>query len=201
MVTTDRADLDTLVRTLRDHGASKSDLARHSGRGGFLLPDYDRVGFNYRMTDIQGALGNAQMARVATVLEGRAARARVYDELLRGRDWIARPVVPEGMTHGWQSYVCLFQPKKPTLGNLDTICERRNAIMADLEERGIATRQGTHAPVLTGFYRGKYGLRAESFPNAVIAERASISLPLYPQMTEDEQRRVVTELDRAFEAS
>jgi len=64
-----------------------------------------------------------------------------------------------------------------------------------LEAKGIATRQGTHAPVVLGYYAEKYGLRPEQFPNAYLADRLSLALPLYPQMTEVEQNRVVTELN------
>ncbi len=72
--------------------------------------------------------------------------------------------------------------------------ERRNALMATLDERGVATRQGTHAPVLTRLYRERYGVRPDDFPNAVLADRLSIALPLYPQLTDEEQATVVREL-------
>ena len=70
--------------------------------------------------------------------------------------------------------------------------------MRELERAGIPTRQGTHAPILTAFYARKYGLRPEQFPNAHAADRLSLALPLYPQMTEDDQATVFTELSRAF---
>jgi dTDP-4-amino-4,6-dideoxygalactose transaminase len=66
--------------------------------------------------------------------------------------------------------------------------------MASMEARGIATRQGTHAPVLQGYYREAYGLSAEAFPRATLADRLTISLPLFPQMTDGEQDRVVEAL-------
>ena len=73
--------------------------------------------------------------------------------------------------------------------------------MARLEERGIATRQGTHAPVLQGFYRRKYGFTPESFPNSTIADRLSLALPLFPTLTDDEQGYVVQELGAAIAAT
>jgi perosamine synthetase len=70
--------------------------------------------------------------------------------------------------------------------------------MADLEERGIATRQGTHSPVLTPLYSDRYGLRPEDFPNSVFADRLTIALPLFPQLTEEEQAEVISRLSTAY---
>ena len=70
--------------------------------------------------------------------------------------------------------------------------------MMTLEEKGIATRQGTHSPIIQGFYAEKYGLRPEQFPNSYIADRLSLALPLYPQMTQEEQNLVVESLRSAI---
>ena len=196
MVTTARADLDRAARSLRDHGASRSDFARHHASTAFLLADYDILGYNYRMTDIQAAIGCVQMERARGVLEARTRVARAYDAALADLDWLATPVVPDGYVHGYQAYVCLFRPDEPSLGNLAHIQETRNALMTELENAGIATRQGTHAAALTGYYRAKYGTVPEQFPNAAIAEGASLTLPLYPQMTDGEQAEVVERLRR-----
>jgi dTDP-4-amino-4,6-dideoxygalactose transaminase len=201
MVTTDRADLDTTLRSLRDHGASRSDLQRHTDKGGFLLADYNRLGYNYRMTDVQGALGCAQMDRASFVLRARTEVAKRYDELLADVDWLAKPTTPEGYVHGYQAYVTLFRPETPTLGNYERLHDRRNTIMSELEERGIATRQGTHAPVALGVYAKKYGLRAESFPNALFADRLSLALPLYVELSASDQEYVVDELRKAYARS
>ena len=198
MVTTERAELEPVFRSLRDHGASRSDLARHTEKGGFLLADYDRLGYNYRMTDLQGALGCAQIERASFILARRAEVAQRYDELLADVGWLVRPRTPDGYVHGWQSYVTLFRPEKPTLDNVERLQRRRDAIMSDLEARGIATRQGTHAPVALGYYARKYGLRAESYPNAVLADRLSLALPLYVELSADDQDHVVSELRRAY---
>ena len=193
MLTTARDDLDRLTRSLRDHGASRSDLERHT-QAGFLLSDYDHLGYNYRMTDIQGALGCAQMDRVEMILEARRRRAARYDELLADIDWLVPPHVPEAMVHGYQAYVCQFRPSTPTMEGLAGMRRRRNTLMALLEAAGIATRQGTHSPILQGFYREKYGLRPEAFPFSAMADGLTLALPLYPQMTDAEQDRVVEAL-------
>jgi dTDP-4-amino-4,6-dideoxygalactose transaminase len=197
MITTADEQLARQVAILRDHGASRTDLARHDGGAGFLLADYDDLGFNYRMTDLQGAVGCVQMDRAPWILEQRARIATTYDRLLADLDWIVTPVVPAGHIHGWQSYVTLFAPERPTLGNVAELHRLRNGVMLALEQQGIATRQGTHAPVTLGYYATKYGLRGEDFPNALLADRLSLSLPLYAQLTEAEQELVVERMSAA----
>lgn len=201
MLTTQRADWDEEARSLRDHGADMSDLRRHEEPQAFLLSDFNRLGYNYRMTDLQGALGCAQMKRVDWMLDERRRRARLYDEALREHDWLATPVVPEGNAHGYQAYVCVFRPEEPSLDNLDRLAERRNEMMTEMERRGIATRQGTHAAALTAYYAERYAIAREDVPVAAIAEKLSLALPLYPDMTDEEQELVLTELRSAFEAS
>jgi len=71
--------------------------------------------------------------------------------------------------------------------------------MLRLEAKGIATRSGTHAPVILGYYAEKYGLRPEQFTNSYLADRLSLTLSLYPQMTSEEQAFVVTEIRQTFE--
>ena len=80
------------------------------------------------------------------------------------------------------------------MANVDALHDRRNHLMATLEGKGIATRQGSHAPVLQAYYVNKYGIPRDRFPNAVLADRVSLSLPLYPQMNDDEQAFVVSSL-------
>ena len=76
---------------------------------------------------------------------------------------------------------------------------RRNDAMAALEAMGIATRQGTHAAALTGYYRSKYRTAAGDFPQTALAEGLSISLPLYPQMDASDQEFVAEALAQAWE--
>jgi perosamine synthetase len=178
-----------LVTTMRDHGA-----AARRDEPSFLLPDYDELGFNYRMTDLQGAIGCVQLDRAAFILAQRRLRARRYDEALASFGWLRTPHVPPHMEHGYQAYVCLFAPEEPSPANVDALEARRNMLMAKLEERGITTRQGTHAPVLRAYYRKRFGIDPAAFPNAVLAEKLSLALPLYPQMTDEEQERVVVAL-------
>jgi perosamine synthetase len=198
MVTTSDADRASLIRTLRDHGASRSDLERHQQQYSFLLAEYRHLGFNFRMTDIQGALGTTQLAKAARIMAGRRRAASWYDELLAGIEWLTLPHRDPRVRHGEQSYVCLFQPEAATLGNCDRIFAQRNDGMAQLEARGIVTRQGTHAPAHLPYYAAKYGIMPGDFPNAWMAERCTISLPLYAAMTEGECALVVSALQEVF---
>lgn len=200
MVLANDRELAEKVRALRDHGATKSDLQRHEGKRSFLMPEYNSVGYNYRMTDLQGSVGVAQMGKLRYILERRSALARRYDQALEKLEWLETPYIPEGYVHGYQSYVCLFRPEEPTMGNVEELHEQRNALMERLEDRGIATRQGTQAVHVLGYYRRKYGLRPADFPNAYLAERLSLALPLYAQMTDEEQDFVCQSLRDAFDA-
>lgn len=201
MVTTARSDMASTMASLRDHGATRSDFVRHQEASAFLLADYPHLGFNYRMTDLQGALGCAQLDRASWILERRRALAAAYTARLQGLDWLAPPIIPAGFEHGYQAYVCLFHPERPTRANAARLGTLRNRVMAALEAEGIATRQGTHAAALTAYYARKYALTPDDFPNAFIAEHLSLTLPLYPQMSNEEQQFVVDGLQRAFAAA
>lgn len=201
MITTSDDALASLCRTLRDHGASRTDLERHEQQYSFLLAEYRHLGHNFRMTDLQGALGVTQMRKADRIQAGRKAAAACYDALLPALEWLRPPFRHIDYGHGQQSYVCLFQPESPTLANIDALFAQRNAMMHGLEQQGIVTRQGTHAPPHLHYYREKYGYRREDFPNAFIAEHASITLPLFAGMTSDECERVVAALAAGIVAS
>ncbi len=199
MITTNNSELDSLCRTLRDHGASRSDYTRHSEKYSFLLAEYRHLGYNFRMTDIQGALGVSQMNKAKRIMEQRRYAASLYDEMLDGLEWIQLPYKNPDYIHGYQSYVCLFQPETPSLNNCDNLHNVRNEIMVNLESKGIITRQGTHSAAHVDFYREKYNIKNEDFPNSYIAEKLSITLPLYAGMSEIEVNTVVSELKTEFE--
>ena len=200
-IMTARGSVDTLARTLRDHGASRSDLDRHTGSAGFLLPNYAHLGYNFRMTDIQAAVGCEQFKRACWIFEQRERLAALYGSMLGKLEAIELPVVPPGYSHGYQSYVCLFGTRNRSCSNVQLANARRNEVMRVLEGEGIATRQGTHAAALQPFYTNRYGLRAEQFPNSFLADRLSLALPLFPQMTDDELSTVCDAMTRACAAS
>jgi perosamine synthetase len=140
------------------------------------------------------------MRKLRYILERRIALAQRYDEMLKDLAWLETPYTAEGYVHGYQSYVCLFVPEEPTMYNVEELHERRNALMERLEDKGIATRQGTQAVHVLGYYRRKYGLRPADFPNAYLADRLSLALPLYAQMTDAEQDWVCQSLRAVWNA-
>jgi len=202
MIVTSDSDLSAKVSSLRDHGAAKSDLARHKEKGGSLLPDFPYRGYNYRMTDFQGALGVAQMEKARQIVDGRRQMANRLTEALKNISSLETPFVPQGHTHGWQSFVCLYtdgeQINPADQKQVDRLNIRRNGFMEKLEKAGIATRQGTHAVHTLGYYADRYALKESDFPSAYTADRLSITLPLYATMTDEEFDYLVEQLKKAL---
>ncbi len=194
MILTSSDPLASLIRSLREHGADVDDFARHKG-GQILLPEYPRPGLNYRMTDVQAAIGLAQVStKLARITARRTQLAARYTERLKALSWLRPPVAPGDFVHSYQSYVCLYQPVEPAPENANALGSRRQTLMQRLREQGIETRQGTHAVHLLDYYAKTYGLKPSSLPNAWVADRATISLPIYAQMTDAEQDRVIDAL-------
>jgi len=191
MVTTQDANLAEKMRRMRDHGAGLSDLQRHQGAKPYLLSDHPEAGYNYRMTDLQAALGSAQMERAEDIVKERQQLAAKYDEAFQGLNWLQTPVKMAGYEHGYQSYPCLFQPELINSEKISSIHQKRNKWMDSLFQAGISTRPATHAVHMLSFYREKYDLKARDFPNAWAANDCSISLPLFHGMTEEEQDKVI----------
>lgn len=196
MVTLNDAALAEKVRQLRDHGAAISDHQRHLGPRPYLLADHPHAGYNQRMTDFQAALGSAQMERADDIIIERRRLAARYDEAFVDLDWLRTPVKPEGYGHGYQSYPCLFQPEPVVQEAVRRINNQRNAWMDRLQQQGVSTRPATHAVHMLTYYREKYGLTPEDFPNAFAANDCSISLPLFHGMTEAEQDHVIAVVRR-----
>ena len=193
MLITNNPEIASRVQSLRDHGAAVSDLARH-GKGGFLLPAFEMLGYNYRMSDIHGAIGVEQMKKFPWIVARRIEKAKRYDEALKDVEWLQTPCVPEGYKHTYQSYVTLVRKPKfeqLTLDAIQDLNQFRNKVMAKLEDEGIATRQGTHAVHTLNYYKRKYDIKDGDYLNSFAADKLSITLPLYPQMTDEEQEYVI----------
>ncbi len=198
MLTTNDAAVAEKVRKLRDHGAEASDLERHTKEGGSLLPEFRMLGYNYRMTDLQGAIGVVQMEKADRILDGRRAGAALYDAALKDFGWLIPPRVPARKIHAYQSYVTLLSPgeaRRPDLSVMPELNRKRNRFMALLEREGVSTRQGTHAVHTLDYYRKKYGLNEHDFPNALLADRLSMALPLYWNITREDVSEIVGRME------
>ena len=202
MLITNSDKIASKVSQLKDHGASKSDLQRHKEKGGSLLPDFTMRGYNYRMTDMQGALGVCQMEKKEYIMSGRREVATKYDEVLSDIAELITPYTPNGYKHGYQSYVCLFTDGED-ISNLskvqiDRINIKRNAFMEKLEAKNIATRQGTHAVHTLGYYKNKNNFKDDDFLMSYAADRLSIALPLYAGMSDEEFEYIITNIKEAL---
>ncbi len=192
MLTMQDSKWERICDGLRNHGAVPASTSAIGNTGhSSLLPSYSVAGFNYRLTDIQGALGAAQMARLPWLLAERNRCAAYYNQALREVSWLRLPRVASHQVHAWQSYVALFTPAEPSLENVEKLSADRNRLMQHLESLGISTRQGTHAPPHLEYYAKKYGITPSQFPNSYLADRLSLALPLYPGLTESELQYVV----------
>jgi perosamine synthetase len=189
MVVTNDAGLARTLRSLRDHGAEAVPHAASPAPAS--MPSFPRVGFNYRMTDIQGAIGIVQLGRAAEFIAERRRIAARYDVALGDLEWLRTPITPEGSRHGFQSYVVMIRLDWDTGLPTERDARWRDGLMQRLEDQGIGSRPGTHAPPLSEYYRTQYGHRPEDFPRAAVAERLSVALPLYPGLTESDIEWVV----------
>lgn len=174
--------------SLRNHGAAVSDLERHKSSS-HALSEVELLGYNYRLTDIQAAIGVEQAKKLKDILKRRVKLAQIYDQTFKNHPYLRPPVVPKYSNHTYQSYVLLVGEASPL--TRDQISER-------LAKAGIATRQGTqNVPMLT-YYRKKYGFKTQDFPNASLAEKNTMTIPLYSQMTSKEQDYVIKNIMGLF---
>lgn len=183
MVTTNDTDFAEICDQLRNHGASVSEEIRHRGPKPYLLPDFNLLGFNYRMTDLQGAVGVVQMEKLSSFIKERQQWADFYCEELADINWLRMPSRPTEGQHAWQSFVTHVDPALAP--------EPRNDIMEKLQQQGISTRPGTHAVHMLTFYSQKYDLKPHDYPGAQDANDNSMSIPLHNRMTADDYKYVV----------
>ena len=187
MVTTNDADLAERMRALRNHGASISEEQRHRGPQPYLLPEFNLLGYNYRMTDLQAAVGLSQLPRLDELLAFRSRWAAWYRDRLAHLEWLRMPSEPATGRHSWQSFVTFVDPVRAPLD--------RNTIMARLEAAGVSTRPGTHALHLLGLYRERFGLTPDDYPGARACAEQSMAIPLHNRMTADDFETVAAALD------
>jgi dTDP-4-amino-4,6-dideoxygalactose transaminase len=176
MLTTSDPELDRKFRLLRQHGMSVPDTVRH-GSPQVIFEEYLTVGFNYRMTDIQAAIGRKQLAKLPDIMARRRALASRYAELLGNIEGLRVPTEPQWAKSNWQSY-CVRLP--------DLLDQR--TVMQNLLDQGIATRRGIMCSHREPPYANDQ--RRNDLRQSELAQDRTILLPIYAQMSEDDQARV-----------
>jgi dTDP-4-amino-4,6-dideoxygalactose transaminase len=183
-VLTDRADLAERLRRMRHHGIRYRDPARP------WRYEIEEPGSNYRLTDLQCALGHSQLKKLERFWRARDRLARRYRERLTGSPFVALPELPAGRRHAWHLFVVLLRSERLSVDQ-DTILEALRA-----ENIGVQL----HYPLVSRhpFYRRHPGAAPGSCPVAEAVEPRLVTLPLFPAMTDADQDDVLGALDKVF---
>lgn len=179
MIATNDDSVAARARVMRTHGMSVSDIDRHKSKS-VIIEEYQVLGYNYRMSDLQGAVGVEQMKKLNYILERRRAVAERYNSAFRNHDLIQIPFSTAENPHSYQSYMVQLKP---------TGKKSREQVMQELLDAGIATRRGIMSIHTEPLYRGMYP--DVSLPVTEEATARCLILPLYVQMTEAEQDYVI----------
>ncbi len=188
MITTANAEWDARYRMLRQHAMTVPDTVRH-GSHDVIFESYPAIGFNYRMTDIQAAVGREQLKRLPEMIARRRFMAGRYGLLLAGITGAAPPFEPAWARTNWQSYT-LALPES---------CDQRQ-VMQSMLDQAIATRRGIMCAHREPAYRNGYRAAPGGLRRSEEAQDRNILLPLYHQFTEADQDRVIEGLRSAMRA-
>ncbi|MFO1152673.1 MAG: DegT/DnrJ/EryC1/StrS family aminotransferase [Rhodospirillales bacterium] len=183
MITTSHPEWDARFRLLRQHAMSVPDTVRH-GAQQVIFESYPTVGYNYRMTDIQAAVGRQQLTRLAAIVHRRRIVADRYRELLATIPGLVLPDEPEWARTNWQSY-CVRLPAD---------CDQRAVMQAMLNDE-VSTRRGIMCSHREEAYRQQQP--CQPLPHSERAQDACILLPLFPDITDAQQQQVASALRRA----
>jgi len=184
MITMESSELAQRLRLLRQHGMSVSDLQRHRSKN-VINESYPIVGYNFRMTDVQAAIGLAQLRRLDGLVAKRRAIAARYDGLLAGTPGVSLFREPEGCVWNQQTYLIRLDGAS---------AEERDAFMQHLLEDGIATRRGVMSIHREPCYVERFA--CQSFPQSERASDECVCLPLYTQMADADIERVCASVRR-----
>ncbi len=182
MITTKHEDWDARFRLWRQHGMSVPDTVRH-GSNNVIFESYPELGYNYRMTDVQAAIGREQLKRLPELVSRRRKMAAAYGSLLSDIPNLRLPPEPEGARSNWQSY-CI----RLLNGS------NQRAVMQALLDRGIATRRGIMCAHREPAYQKQPWRAAGALSASERAQDECILLPLYHQLGEDEQAFIASQL-------
>lgn len=179
MITTNHDEGADKLRTMRAHSASVSMLARHT-TSNVVLEEYPDVGYNYKMTDIQGAIGIVQMGRVEEIIAERRRLASRYNEILNNDERLVLPYEPPGCMHVYQSYTVRLRTKRTQL-----------EVMSEMAKRDVATRR-IIACHLEQHYRRMYP--ELTLPETEAATKRTLLLPMFVGLSDMEQDQVIEAL-------
>ena len=179
MLTTDDAELAERARRLRSHGASVSAVDRHAAKG-LVFEEYGELGFNYRMSDVQAAIGIAQMDKLDGLVARRRALADRYDAAFRSCSELQRPARPAYAEHAFQSYGVMLTPESRI---------ERDDLLRALADRGISCRRGIPPIHREPLYQARGA--APSLPVTEEVAARSLFLPLYASLAPADQDRVI----------
>ena len=186
MITTKNKDWDSKFRLWRQHSMSVSDTVRHSANS-VIFESYPEIGFNYRMTDVQAAIGREQLKRLPEIISARREKAKNYDSLLKDVTGLGLPVEPTWARSNWQSY-CVRLP--------EAVDERQ--VMQSLLNDGIATRRGIMCSHREPAYAKESWGALGSLTESERAQDQCILLPLFHQLTFEEQELIASRLREAI---
>jgi perosamine synthetase len=187
MLTTKSADLDRTFRLLRQHGMSVPDAVRHSSNQ-VIFEEYPVAGYNYRMTDIQAAIGREQLKRLPEIVARRRQLAARYEARLRSVDALVVPREPRWARSNWQSYAV----------RIGAWIDQRT-FMQRMLDAGIATRRGVMNAHRERAYPAGTWRAAGSLSQSEEAQETTVILPLFHQLTEEDQDRVVDTIARIIQ--
>ncbi len=182
MITTNRRELAELCRVKVSHGASISDLARHQSSQ-VVFEEYRVTGHNFRMSDLQAAVGLAQLRKLPEILKHKRFLAERYNAAFSQMPEIVPPAEPKGFKTNFQSYMVRIRPSAK---------KSRDEIMQELLAKGVSTRRGIMAIHLEPAYQQLAG--SSSLPETERAFKETVIMPLYPQMTMEELDYVIASL-------
>ena len=179
MILTNDDNLANIAKQMRSTGASVSDLLRHKAKGS-LIQKYERIGYNYRMTDVHAAIGLAQFKKLPKILLERTRQAEYYNNHFRDVKEISIPYVPANTTHAWSSYMVRILDKKVS----------RDDLLQHMSANGVSCRIGIQPLHLEPFFKSEYGCL--NLPETVEAADRTLFLPIFPGIKEEQQHRVVS---------
>jgi dTDP-4-amino-4,6-dideoxygalactose transaminase len=188
MLVTDDESWAARARVLRAHGMSLSDLARHHAER-VVIEEYHELGYNYRLSDLQAAVGIEQMKKLNFMLARRKQVAERYNEAFAQLDHVQLPFSSDKTPHSYQSYMIQLHVNAP---------KAREQVMQELLEVGVATRRGVMAIHLESYYRQRFP--QVRLPVTETAASHTLLLPTYCTMTAIEQEYVIDHLLRILRA-